>query len=190
MPEYRVNLGISSYPPAFGAASPIRRRNNGGVAATPEPSAVDLIASARTRLTGSPREALGEWAVSRRVLGIGRAPRILRVGEAWHVGVLLIGDDDLFATGEILRAREDVVRGYTAQSQRERAERAAAAFRGGFAEGETVHLGWTRLDPVAVDAGGESGPLALTDGIPTVRWSATGAPRPLADYLDEMLTLR
>lgn len=106
------------------------------------------------------------------------------------MGVLLIGDDEVYATGEILRAREHVVRGYTAQSQRERAERAAAAFRGGFAVGETVHLGWTRLDPAAVDAGEDSGPLARTGGIPTVRWSATGAPRPLAEYLDEMIALR
>ena len=152
--------------------------------------ATEIIDDARARLAGSPREALGEWATARRILGLGRAPRILRVGEAWHLGVLLIADDAVFATGEVLRAREEVIRGYTAQSQRERSERAAAAFRGGFAEGETVHVGWTTLDIPAVDAGGASGPLAVTGGIPTVRWSATGAPRSLADYLGELLSLR
>lgn len=154
------------------------------------PTAAGVLSAARSRLAGAPQEALGDWAASRRLLGFGRAPRIVRVGSAWHVGVLLISDDGVFATGEILRAREDVVRGFTAQSQRERAERAAAAFRGGFAEGESVHLGWEEIDVARVDAGGASGPLGRAGDIPTVRWSAAGGVRPLADYLDEMLSLQ
>jgi len=176
-----VNLGISSLSPS---------RDNGGVSQTSAASTSAVIRAARERLAGSPREALGEWASTRRLLGIGRAPRIVRVAEAWHVGVLLIGDDAVYATGEVLRARSDAIRGYTAQAQRERSERAAAAFRGGFAEGETVHVGWTVLDLDAVDAGGATGPLSLADGVPVVRWSASGAPRALADYLSEQLSLR
>jgi hypothetical protein len=153
-------------------------------------STSDILDAARAHLTGAPREALGAWAASRRLLGIGRAPRIVRVGEAWHLGVLLLGDGDVYATGEVLRAREDVVRGYTAQAQRERFERAAAAYRGGFADGETVHIAWTPIDVAVVDAGGSSGPLSLTYGVPMVRWSASASPRPLADYLDELLSLR
>lgn len=153
-------------------------------------STTEILHAARTRLAGSPRERLGEWASSRRILGIGRAPRIVPVGDAWHVGVLLIGEDRVFATGEVLRARHEAVRGYTAESQRARSDRAAAAHRGGFAEGEVVHLGWTQLDPDAVDAGGTSGILSLVAGFPHVRWSATGAARPLAAYLDDMLSLR
>lgn len=165
--------------------------DNGPVTDTPRPrSTTDVLDAARTQLAGAPREALGAWAVQRRVLGIGRAPRIVRVGEAWHVGVLLLAEDDVYATGEVLRAREDVVRGYTASAQRERFERAAAAYRGGFADGETVHIDWTPLDVAAVDAGGVSGPLSLRDGVPMVRWSASGQPRPLADYLSEQLSLR
>jgi hypothetical protein len=150
----------------------------------------EILDAARARLQGTPQERLGDWAASRRLLGLGRAPRIVPVAAAWHVGVLLIGDDRVWATGEVLRARHDAVRGYTAVSQRERSDRAAAAHRGGFAEGEVVHLGWSDLDPAVVDAGGTSGILSLADGMPQVRWSPGGAVRPLASYLDDMLSLR
>ncbi|WP_405372014.1 MULTISPECIES: glutaminase [unclassified Microbacterium] len=150
----------------------------------------EILDVARARLQGSPRERLGVWASSRRILGLGRAPRILPLTEAWHVGVLLIGDDRVFATGEVLRARHDAVRGFTAESQRARSDRAAAAHRGGFAEGEVVHLDWTELDPGAVDRGETSGILSRVGGIVQVRWSSTGASRPLAAYLDDMLSLR
>ncbi len=63
-----------------------------------------LLAGARRRLAGAPRERLGDWAHTRRLLGFGRAPRIVPVGEAWHVGVLLIGDAEVWATGEVLGA--------------------------------------------------------------------------------------
>ena len=149
-----------------------------------------LFDDARRRLAGSPRERLGDWAHARRLLGFGRAPRIVPVGEAWHVGVLLIADAAVYATGEILRARTEAPRGYTAQAQRERSERAAAAARGGFADGETLHLGAVEIDVDAVARGGASSPLAMVDGIPSVVWNAAGARRPLAEYLDEQLSLR
>ncbi|MET0298072.1 MAG: glutaminase [Microbacterium sp.] len=148
-----------------------------------------LLDSARLRLQGAPREALGAIVEPRRILGIARAPRVSRVGDAWHVGVLLISDDGVHAVGDVVRSREGVPRGFTAESQRQRAELAAAAFRGGFAEGETVHIGWRRLDADAVDAGAASGPLALVDGVPSVRWSAAGGWMPLAAYLDERIAL-
>ena len=149
-----------------------------------------LMDGARSALAGSPREALGAWAPNRRILGIRRSPRIVLAGEAWHLGVLLIAPDAVYATGEVLRAREDAIRGFTASSQRERAERAAAAFRGGFAEGQTVHVGWSPIDLAAVDAGAASGPLSVAQRVVQVRWSAAGAVRPLEDYLAEQLTLR
>lgn len=113
----------------------------------------------------------------------------MRAGDAWHLGVLLLTDDGVLATGEILRASEEVRRGYTAIASRARAERRAAAFRGGFAEGEVVHVGWQELDAAAVDAGAASGPLLLQGGEPMVRWSSTGVPVPLAGYLDEKIGL-
>lgn len=150
---------------------------------------LDLFDTARTRLAGTPREALGELIVPRRILGVARAPRVERRGAAWHLGVLLLTDDDVLATGEIVRARQEARRGYTAESQRQRAELAAAARRGGFAEGETVHLGWRMLQLEVVDAGGESGPLASLDGVASVRWSAAGSLMPLEAYLAERVAL-
>lgn len=152
-------------------------------------SAADIVDAARTRLSGAPREGLGELVEPRRILGVGRAPRIVQRGAAWHLGVLLIGDDAVYSTGDVLRARAEARRGFTAESQRRRAELAAAARRGGFAEGATVHLGWRMLDLDAVGRGEASGPLALVDGVPSVRWSAAGAYVPLARYLDERIGL-
>jgi hypothetical protein len=149
----------------------------------------DLLADARARVGNAPRERLGALVTPARILGIARAPRIVPAGEAWHLGVLLLTDDRVLATGEVVRAREEVRRGFTAQSQRERAERAAAARRGGFAEGEVVHIGWAEIDLDAVDRGEASGPLLLREGVPQVRWSAAGGYRPLADYLAEQIEL-
>ncbi|MHC2998599.1 glutaminase [Microbacterium sp. HJ5] len=152
-------------------------------------STADLFDEARERLAGAPREALGELLAPRRILGIARAPRIVRTGTAWHLGALLLTDDAVLATGEIVRARAEAIRGYTAESQRRRADLAAAARRGGFDEGETVHIGWRMLDPDAVDRGEASGPLALVDGVPSIRWSAAGGYMPLRRYLDERVGL-
>ncbi len=148
-----------------------------------------IIAAARQRLAAVPRERLGAEAASRKLLGLGRAPRIVPVGDAWHLGVLLIGADAVAATGDVIRARGEAIRGFTSEAQRARAEVAAAARRGGFAEGETLHLNWTPIDLDVVDAGGASGPLSVEAGIPQVRWSAGGGTRPLADYLDDQLAL-
>lgn len=147
-------------------------------------SATVLLAGCRVALAGVPREALGEHRRSRF-----RGERIVRVGSAWHVGVLLLTDDEALAVGEVLRAADAGRRGYTAESARLRAERRDQARRGGFAEGEVLHLGWTRIDVAAVDVGGASGPLESVGGIPHVRWSAAGELRPLADYLAERVAL-
>lgn len=152
-------------------------------------STAALLEHARARLAAAPREALGEYVQPRRILGIARAPKIVSAGSAWHLGTLLLSDDAVCAVGEIVRSRQGVPRGYTAESQRRRADLAAAAFRGGFAEGATVHIGWSELDPAAVDQGAASGPLALIDGVPSVRWSASGGFAPLERYLDERIAL-
>ncbi|WP_336646324.1 glutaminase [Microbacterium sp. USHLN186] len=144
----------------------------------------DLLADARRRLAGVTPESLGRERTSR-----WRGARIVRAGRAWHLGVLLLTDDGVLATAEILRAAAPVRRGYTAESARARADRRAQARRGGFAEGETVHVGWRMLDVAAADAGGVSGPLALIDGVPSVRWAPGGAFVPLAGYLDERIAL-
>lgn len=147
-------------------------------------TARDLLDDARRRLAGVAQDGLGIERSSR-----WRGQRIVRAGRAWHLGVLLLTDDAVLVTGEILRAAAPVRRGYTAESARVRADRRAQARKGGFAEGEVVHVGWQQLDPDAVDAGGASGPLALVDGVPHLRWAPGAAFVPLASYLDERIAL-
>jgi len=148
-----------------------------------------VLDGARERLHGLPREALGEVVIPRRILGISRATRIERRGSAWHLGVLLLTEDAVLSTGQIVRARAEAPRGFTAESQRERAALAGAARRGGFDEGQTVHIGWQALDTDAVAEGAASGPLSLRAGVPSVRWSAAGGWVPLAEYLDDRIEL-
>ncbi len=148
-----------------------------------------LIGEARERLRAAPRVVLGELVVPRRFAGFGRSPRIEPRAEAWHLGALLIGDESTYATGKVVRAREEVRRGYTAQSQVERAELGAAAWRGGFPEGTVVHVDWQLVDFEALAGGAASGPLIVRDRMPFIRWSAAGAYRPLASYLDERVAL-
>ncbi len=152
-----------------------------------ETDAAALFASARERLVDAPRERLGDLQEGRRFLGIPRAARIVPRGTAWHLGVLLLTDDAVLATGDIVRSRAEVRRGFAAKSQRRRAELAAAAARGGVPEGATVHLGWHPIDLSALDAA--SRPLALREGDALVRWSAAGGWMPLARYLDERVEL-
>jgi hypothetical protein len=146
-----------------------------------------LLDAARSRLREAPRERLGELRRPGRILGIPRAPRIVPAGAAWHLGVLLLTDDAVLATGDVVRARTEAVRGYTAESQRARAGLAFAASRGGFADGETVHVGWVRLELGELSE--RTSPLAVQRGIPVVRWSAAGGYVPLARYLDERVDL-
>lgn len=147
-------------------------------------AASGLFAEARAALADAPREGLGEERQSR-----WRGRRIVRVGAAWHLGVLLLTDTQVFATAEVLRAADPGRRGYTAESARERAARREEALRGGFHEGEVVHVGWTVIDVPVVDAGGASGPLAVVDGVPSVRWSSAGGFMPLDAYLRERVAL-
>lgn len=146
-----------------------------------------LLDRARARLHGIPQVTLGERRQPRRILGVPRAPRIAPVGTAWHLGVLLLTEEAVLATGEVVRARAEAIRGFTAESQRARAELAAAASRGGFDEGAVVHIGWVPLDLPELSE--RTSPLAVRDGVPSVRWSAAGGYVPLTTYLDERVEL-
>lgn len=147
-----------------------------------------MLAAARARLAGAPREALGVRAPRGRILH--RAPRITPAGSAWRLGaLLLVPDGDVLAVGEVLRAAPEVRRGYTAESARARAAAQAAAVRGGFRPGATVHVGWERLDLDALERGEASGPLRVVDGTPMIRWSSAGALAPLDAYLQDRIAL-
>ncbi|BFM24633.1 glutaminase [Microbacterium sp. che218] len=146
-----------------------------------------ILAGARTRLADAPRERLGELQEGRRLLGIPRAARIVPRGTAWHLGALLLTDDEVLSTGDIVRSRAEVRRGFAAESQRRRAELSAAAARGGVPEGDTIHIAW---EPVDLSALGErTAPLALRGEEVLVRWSAAGGYMPLDRYLDERIEL-
>ena len=150
----------------------------------------EILDAARGELAAAdaPREGLGRRAVPGRILR--RAPRIERVGSAWRLGVLLLADDGrTLAVGDVLRAAEEVRRGFAAESARQRAAERAAAVRGGFQLGEIVHVDWHEIDLEAVAAGAASGPLSVLNGTVLVAWSAAGAPMPLAPYVRERVAL-
>ena len=125
------------------------------------------------------------------MLGIPRSPRVVLRDEVWHLGVLLLGSEHLYATGEIVRSREPARRGYTAESQRARAGLAEAAFRGGILPGVAVHLGWQRLDVSLIGevASVDIGPLAVIDGQLRVRWSTAGGFMDAESYVRERVEL-
>lgn len=145
-----------------------------------------LVAGVRTRLEAAdaPRVRLGAWIAPRRVLGVPRAARLSPVASAWHLGAVLIGDDAAWLTGEVVRAGDPGRRGYTAASQRRRAELALAALQGGFAEGEEVHVDWRPLDLADADA-----PVRVSESGLEIRWSPRAGWMPLQTYLDERAAL-
>lgn len=147
------------------------------------------IDGVREMLAGVPTEVLAERVVPRRVLGFSRAERIVAVGRVWRLGVLLVGPDAVYATGEVLRVVDPGRRGYTAESARARAVERQAALRGGIAVEETINLDWTPMDLGGLAASGHAGPLEVTSGGIAVRWSRTGGTIPLASYLSERAEL-
>lgn len=168
-----------------------------GVDAT-TPSIHETLAAAVTRLSsqGIRDEGLGREIPARRVLGIPVRASIKPAGRVWRLGVLLLSHDGvLSATGDTLRASAEVRRGYTAESARARAQRRAAARRGGFTEGEPVNVGWEAIDVDAIAAGtaGADGAevVRLRDGVLQVCWNPRdrGAWVSLAGYLDDRIRL-
>lgn len=152
-----------------------------------------LLLDARAKLEGVPGAAVGRLVEPRGLLAAVRSPRIVRIGEAWPLGVLLLetgGAGRLWATGEVVRARPEDRRGYPAESARRRGELAAAASRGGFADGIAVQLPALEIDLAVIsDPAPGAGPLAVIDGVAMVRWSPAAPLTPLAPYLDERIRL-
>ena len=148
-----------------------------------------LLQDARARLADVPRVPLGRIADPPRLLSAFVGTRIVPDGSVWPLGVLLLGVDrrgvdGLWATGEVVRARPEDRRGYPAESARRRGELAAAASRGGFADGVAVQLPSLRIDEQD-----PAGPLGIVDGVISVRWSPAAPLTPLAPYLDERIRL-
>lgn len=136
------------------------------------------------RCAGVEDEALGVMKRARGLAALSGASRLVPVGRAWRLGVLLLdGEARLYSTGDVTRAIEPLraVTNRSAQAEARREDRRAAA-RGRFTEGEVVNFGHELLaiDPDSLAIG--DGPVSLIDGVIVVRWNGT-AVRPLTDYL-------
>jgi len=142
---------------------------------------------------GARDEALARFVPARRVLGLPRAPAMRPLGRVWRLGVFLLdADGTLRATGGITRAVEPGHPGHVAASIEDRREHRAAAFRGPFARGETVHYDAPAIPLDAERLRAATGPLFLRDGRALVRWSPSvdeASAAPLAGYLRERADL-
>jgi hypothetical protein len=128
----------------------------------------------------APDEALAVERLSR-----WRGRRLVPIGRAWRLGVLLIDRDArLYATGQVTRAIEPL-RGVANKSPdaEVRREHRRAAARGRFPEGETVNFDYRAIDLEAPDE-----PLVIEAGTVMVRWNGT-ATRTLEGYLAERVDL-
>ena len=150
-----------------------------------------LFATAIEQLAGAPDEAVAEFEPARRRLGLPRPARLRPIGRAWRLGVLLLSaDGTVRATGSVTRAVPPGHPGHMAVSTEERREVRAAAFRGPFPEGSTVHFDAPVIDLTALE--GATGPLFLRGDRVVVRWSLSAgddAARDLEPYLAERISL-
>ena len=130
---------------------------------------------------GIPDEALATLKLSRFA-----APKLVKAGRAWRLGVLLIDRDlRLYEAGEVTRA-VDPPRGVANKSAEAEARREMrrAATRGRFPEGEVVNFGYR---PIDLETG--SGPIEILDGLAHIHWRSGAPLLPLEQYLVERLDL-
>lgn len=152
-----------------------------------------LFARAASTLSAAevPDDALARLEPAHRRLGIPRPARLKPLGRVWRLGVLLLQTDGtVYATGAVTRAVAPGHPGHVAASVEARREVRAAAFRGPFRPGETVHFDAPTIDLGALE--GSVGPLFIRNGRPLVRWSVSAgddAARDLESYLAERVDL-
>jgi len=135
-------------------------------------------------------EALAEFVLRKRMLGVARAPVMQPLGRVWPLGVLLLARDGrVFATGKVTRAVPEGYPGYQSPGVEVRRGYRAAAHNGRFVEGDTVNFDTAEIDLLALD--GSSGPLFLDAGLPRVRWNPThpAQSRALDVYLADRASL-
>lgn len=155
----------------------------------------EAIDRARTALSaaGARDEALADYVLPRRVLGVQRRAAMVPLGRVWRLGVLLIDSTGtLRATGLTTRATVPGRSAYQSTSAEIRREYRAAAFRGRFAAGETVNFDAPVIELDADALTTSAGPLFVRDHEPLVRWSTQApdsAARPFAAYLGERVDL-
>jgi len=135
-------------------------------------------------------EALADFVVRKRLLGMARAPLMVPRGRVWPLGVLLLARDGrLFATGKVTRAVPEGYPGYQSPGVEVRRGYRAAAHNGRFVEGDTVNFDTAEI--VLDDLDGSTGPLFVDGGAPRVRWNPThpAQSRSLEVYLADRASL-
>lgn len=154
-----------------------------------------VLARAVQRLSAAdaPTEVLGRRVAPTKRFGLFPvAERIVPIGRAWRLGVLLLTSDGLLhGVGEQTRAKRLERVGYVAESARRRDELRDAAARGGVPVGQSVDFDTVEL-PLDGPGPFGVGPMELRDGAAVVRW-APGTPLqaavPLNDYVSERVDL-
>jgi len=122
------------------------------------------------------------------------ASRIVPVGRAWRLGVLLLDREGaLYSTGSVTRAIVPP-RGVANKSPdaEVRREFRRAAARGRFSEGEVVNFGVVRLELDAESLEAGSGPLVMNGGEVVILWNPKNpvdGRRLLEQYLAERISL-
>jgi hypothetical protein len=168
-----------------------------GTAAEGDPAARvrALLAAAADRLreAGAPDEAIAAFEPAGRRFGFARRARLEPLGRGWRLGVLLLeADGGVRATGSVTRAVPPGHPGHVAVSTEARREVRAAAYRGPFRPGETVHYDAPRIELTTQALRAATGPLFLRGDRPLVRWSVSAgddAARDLEPYLAEQVDL-
>lgn len=153
------------------------------------------ISLAVERLSGSGArdEALARFVPARRVLLFTREPVMEPLGRVWRLGVLLLDRDGvLYRAGSTPRATDPGRPAYQSVSAEVRRSYRAAAFRGPFADGETVDFD---AEPISLDIAqlrASAGPLVLDGDRMMVRWSASagaGVVEEFGRYLSDRVDL-
>lgn len=168
-------------------------RSAGGAGWADRASAAAEASAGALRRGAVEPEALAEFVPEGRRLGVLRRPASMRpLGEAWRLGVLLLGTDArLYAAGPATRAAERGRPGYQSLSREERRDIAAAALRGGYSAGAPVNFDAEPLpeDDAGLLALGDDAPIGVEAGDLRVRWRA-GAPLVGAPTLERYLAER
>jgi hypothetical protein len=140
---------------------------------------------ARLDRMGAPDEALATLKLRRFA-----PPKLVAVGRAWRLGVLLLDrDGGLRTVGVVTRAVEPLrgVANKSAEAE-ERRELRRAAVRGRFPEGEAVNVDAVPIPMDAAALARADGTVALRDGVLMVEWNR-GLYRQLEPYLAERIAL-
>lgn len=139
--------------------------------------------AAELAAVGAREQALAEYVVPRRLLGLQRPASMRPLGRVWRLGVLLLARDGVLrATGKTTRAVEPGHGGHTAVSVEQRREYRAAAYRGPFERGTTVNFDAPVIDLGAERMRASTGPLFVRDGRALVRWNASLDDSAAADF--------